>query len=212
MGKRIHNYFRKLGLPEDEAAALHHKYYTQYGLAVRGLMLHHEIDPVAYDKEVDGGLPLEQLLKPDPELRDMLTRMRGAKKWAFTNAGKYHATRVLNILGIHDQFAGLTYCDYAEPNFSCKPEIPYYEKAMREAQISDHTKCYLVDDSAPNIDTAKKLGWTTVHVAETLPSKHGHFQITDIHDLWRVVPEFWPGYGGAEGEGGVVGERVQGTV
>lgn len=40
------------------------------------------------DKEVDGGLPLEQLLKPDPELRNMLVRMKGAKKWAFTNAGQ----------------------------------------------------------------------------------------------------------------------------
>ncbi|KAJ3295042.1 hypothetical protein HK104_003047 [Borealophlyctis nickersoniae] len=185
-------YFTKLGLPDEEAAKLHQRYYTQYGLAVRGLVKHHQIDPVAYDEEVDGGLPLEQLLKPDPELREILATLQGAKKWAFTNAGRAHATRVLRTLGIEDQFAGLTYCDYSEPNFTCKPEIPYYERAMREAGISDHAKCYLVDDSASNIDTAKKLGWTTVHVADELPSDHGHHQILDIHQLPRVLPEFWP--------------------
>ena len=38
----------------------------------------------------------------------------------------------------------------------------------------------------------QKLGWRTVHVAEILPSTHGDFQITDIHDLHKVLPEFWP--------------------
>lgn len=60
MGERIHGifarnrrrlfltefseaYFVSLGLGEDEASELHHEYYKQYGLALRGLTRHHNI-------------------------------------------------------------------------------------------------------------------------------------------------------------------------
>lgn len=36
-------YFVSLGLEESRASELHHKYYTEYGLALRGLVRHHEI-------------------------------------------------------------------------------------------------------------------------------------------------------------------------
>lgn len=36
-------YFRTLGLDEEEAGALHLKYYREYGLAIRGLTRHHTI-------------------------------------------------------------------------------------------------------------------------------------------------------------------------
>ncbi|KAJ3116534.1 hypothetical protein HDU96_009422 [Phlyctochytrium bullatum] len=194
MGERIRDYFVQMGLSAEEAVNLHHHYFTEYGLAIRGLSppSNEEIDPVEYDRVVDGGLPLEKILKPDPELRRMLQEFTGARKWACTNAGLAHATRVLRILGVEDQFEGITYCDYSEPDFSCKPEKAFYVKAMREAGVERMEDCFFVDDSATNVDAAKKLGWTTVHVADTLPSTHGHYQITDIHDLPKVLPEFWP--------------------
>lgn len=60
MGERIHGmfahsryllflkafsgaYFVSLGIDEAEASELHHKYYKQYGLALRGLTRHHDI-------------------------------------------------------------------------------------------------------------------------------------------------------------------------
>lgn len=36
-------YFVAMGLHEEEASDLHLKYYKQYGLALRGLVHHHEI-------------------------------------------------------------------------------------------------------------------------------------------------------------------------
>lgn len=36
------------------------------------------------------------------------------------------------------------------------------------------------------------MGWTTVHLAEDASkSTHGDFQIDDIHDLPKVLPELW---------------------
>jgi pyrimidine and pyridine-specific 5'-nucleotidase len=64
MGKRIHgmidhflllsamtdkyiDYFVSMGFPEEEATELHHKYYTTYGLALRGLTRHHDVGTCA---------------------------------------------------------------------------------------------------------------------------------------------------------------------
>ncbi|KAI9009880.1 Haloacid dehalogenase-like hydrolase-domain-containing protein [Gaertneriomyces semiglobifer] len=194
MGRRIHAYFQKLDLPDEEASALHKRYYTEYGLAVRGLMKHHDVDPLAYDKEVDQSIPLQNYLKPDPELRKMLQSIRGVRKWAFTNAFKVHANRVLSLLQVDDQFEGLTYCNYRLPDFTSKPDPAYYHQAMKDAGVTDHRRCYLVDDAAKNIDAAKKLGWTTVHVTENPEAepKHGDFQIRNVKELPTVLPELWP--------------------
>ncbi|KAI6047407.1 pyrimidine 5-nucleotidase [Pisolithus marmoratus] len=161
MGQRIHAYFVSMGLDEDEASDLHFKYYTQYGLALRGLARHHDIDPLDFDRKCDGTLPLEELIQPNPKLRRLfedLDRTR-VRIWALTNAYKNHANRVLTILNLHDQIEGVVFCDYENPNFTCKPEPEYYHNAMKEAGISDPSKCLFVDDSKQNVVAAKKLGW-----------------------------------------------------
>ncbi|KAF9247306.1 pyrimidine 5-nucleotidase [Melanogaster broomeanus] len=161
MGQRIHAYFVSLGLDEDEASELHYKYYTQYGLALRGLTRHHDIDPLDFDQKCDGTLPLEDCIKPDPKLRKLFEDLDRTKVrvWALTNAYKNHANRVLGILNLQDQIEGLVYCDYEQPNFTCKPEPEYYHNAMKMANVSDPSKCLFVDDSKLNVIAAKQLGW-----------------------------------------------------
>ncbi|KAI8381530.1 pyrimidine 5'-nucleotidase [Radiomyces spectabilis] len=191
MRERIVKYIKDLGIPEEDAIVLRNRYHLDYGLALRGLLKHHQVDPIDYDEKVDQSLPLESVMKPDPALKDMLSKLK-MKKWVFTNAYQPHATRVLNILGIADEFDGMTFCDYRIPNFDCKPEVSFYHKAMAHAGISDPTLCYLVDDSAANIDAAKQLGWKTVHLADDASqSHHGDYQIEDIHELPNVLPELW---------------------
>ena len=38
-----------------------------------------------------------------------------------------HAMRVLKILNVDDLVDGLVFCEYSDPNFSCKPEREYYD-------------------------------------------------------------------------------------
>lgn len=188
---RIVEYFVRMGMSEKEAKELRAKYHMDYGLALRGLQKHHVVDPIQYDKEVDGSLPLDDIMKPDPVLREMLTGLK-MKKWIFTNAYYPHAERCVKLLGIDDQFDGMTFADYRIPDFACKPEIEAYKKAMEEAGVKDPSLCYLVDDSAANVDAAKSLGWTAIHVTDDLEgSKHGDYQITTIHDLPKVLPHLW---------------------
>jgi len=37
------DYFVGLGISHEEASDLHHRYYVQYGLALRGLTRHHDV-------------------------------------------------------------------------------------------------------------------------------------------------------------------------
>lgn len=88
MGERIHAYFLSLGLSDEEASALHLQYYKTYGLALRGLVRHHSIDPLDFDKKCDQSLPLEEMIRPDPAIRSLLQSIDRSKVrvWALTNA------------------------------------------------------------------------------------------------------------------------------
>jgi pyrimidine and pyridine-specific 5'-nucleotidase len=147
MAKLIDEYFSThLNLKWDDAVKLHKEYYTNYGLAIEGLVRHHEIDPLDYNSKVDDALPLENVIKLDPELRKLIQDIDKSKVtlWLFTNAYVTHAKRVVRLLGVDDLFDGLTFCNYGETPFVCKPQTRMFEKAMREAGISNFGDCYFV--------------------------------------------------------------------
>ncbi|KAF8639633.1 hypothetical protein AX17_000898 [Amanita inopinata Kibby_2008] len=169
MGERIHAYFVSLGLSHGEASELHHQYYTQYGLALRGLIRHHDVDPLDFDRQCDGSLPLEEMIKFDPKLVKLFEDIDRTKAhvWALTNAYKPHAQRVLRILRIEHLIDGLFYCDYRMKDFLCKPEPEFYKLAMQQAGITDPSKCYFVDDNIGNVKAAHAQGWgNCVHFCE----------------------------------------------
>lgn len=147
MADLIDQYFSKhLEIPWDEAVKLHKQYYTNYGLAIEGLVRHHQIDPLDYNDKVDDALPLENIIKYDPELRELLEDIdrTKVKTWLFTNAYVNHGKRVVRLLGIEDLFEGLTYCNYAEQPLLCKPHPDMYKKAMKEAGVERPEDCFFV--------------------------------------------------------------------
>src|SRR5262245_6743052 len=110
----IDEYFAKnLSLSWEEAVKLHKEYYQNYGLAIEGLVRHHQIDPLDYNSKVDDALALDDIITPNPELRRLLEDVDRSKvrMWLFTNAYVTHGKRVVRLLGIEDLFEGMTYCD-----------------------------------------------------------------------------------------------------
>lgn len=87
---RIQAYFMSLGLSAEDAEHLHKHYYHEYGLAIRGLVRHHDIDAMDYDRQCDASLPLEELLSPAPDLKRMLAAIDTSRMrvFALTNAYK----------------------------------------------------------------------------------------------------------------------------
>lgn len=67
MGVLIKSYFLQIGLEEVEANALHMKYYSEYGLAIRGLVKHHKVDPLHYDLNCDSALPVSLISHPNSD-------------------------------------------------------------------------------------------------------------------------------------------------
>ncbi|KAL0264911.1 putative suppressor of disruption of TFIIS [Diplodia seriata] len=198
MSDLIDKYFQShLSLTQEEANTLHMKYYKDYGLAIEGLVRHHKVDPLEYNSKVDDALPLEKVIKPNPQLRKMLEDIDRDKVrlWLFTNAYLNHGKRVVKLLGIEDLFEGITYCDYGAEKFVCKPHEDMFQKAMEEAGVERVEECYFVDDSASNVRAAKELGWTAVHFVESTESapaqQASQYQIKHLEELRTIFPQFF---------------------
>lgn len=202
----IHRYFKQhLQLSDEEADKLHMHYYKQYGLALEGLVREHRVDALEYNKVVDDALPLEKILVPNPDLRDMLLRMKASKKvdklWLFTNAYRNHGLRVIHLLGLGDVFDGLTYCDYNSFPLTCKPMEKSFSRALKQAGDIRPENAYFVDDSEINVKAAQHLQWKQVihyvemdsdlpQDGELYPSLGIHL-IRDILDIEKVCPDLF---------------------
>lgn len=201
MQEYIHDYFvRTLDVSDEDAYKLHQEYYKSYGLAIQGLVKYHKIDALEYNEKVDDALPLQDILKPDPELRKLLLNLKESgtvtRLWLFTNAYKNHAKRVIALLGIGDLFDGLSYCDYSQDSLVCKPMKESFDKAMYEAGVTKYENCYFVDDSSANVKTAVGLGFKkVVHFLERDEDLEngidGSLLIRDILELPKVLPELF---------------------
>ncbi|KIV98118.1 pyrimidine 5'-nucleotidase [Exophiala mesophila] len=195
----INKYFTThLDIPPDEATRLHLQYYKDYGLAIEGLSRFHKIDPLDFNREVDDALPLDDLLSPDPVVRQVLESFdkTKVKMWLFTNAHINHGRRVVKLLGIEDLFEGITYCDYSQSPLVPKPLPAMFDKAEREAGATGHdpSNIYYVDDSFLNCEAAFARGWVnTVHLVEpqvpSPPDQASRYQISHLGQLLELFPE-----------------------
>ncbi|KAK3318374.1 Haloacid dehalogenase-like hydrolase-domain-containing protein [Apodospora peruviana] len=198
MAQLIDEYFAKhLSLPWDDAVRLHKEYYQNYGLAIEGLVRHHQIDPLEYNAKVDDALPLEDVIKPRPELKKLLADIDRSKVklWLLTNAYINHARRVIRLLEVDEFFEGITYCDYSSVPLVCKPHPDMYAKAMEEAGVERNEDCLFVDDSYINCKKSQELGWTTAHlVEEGVPEPKtpaSKYQIRHLEELRSTFPQFF---------------------
>lgn len=207
----IHQYFKQtLQLDDEEAHRLHIEYYTQYGLALEGLVRHHKVDALAYNTQVDDALALKDVLEPNPALRAMLHRVNPRfRRWLLTNAYRNHALRCVLLVGIGDCFDGLTFCDYAKLPIVCKPMDPYFADAFAKANVGNLAECYFVDDSGLNCRAGLDLGigtvihyvevdseWEALQASDLFPRYYeaggragGIKVIRDILELETTVPE-----------------------
>ncbi|ODV59526.1 nucleotidase, partial [Ascoidea rubescens DSM 1968] len=201
MQRAIQNYIsQELNLSSDDAIGLNLKYYQEYGLAIQGLKTLHSIDALEYNRKVDDALPLHDIIKKDLVLRNILIKLKNknVKLWLFTNAYKNHALKVISLLGIADLFDGLTYCDYAQENFLCKPYKMMFLKAINDSGVvNSQENAYFIDDSRLNCLKAKEYNFfkKVFHLIED-ESEYNDcadncILIKDIHDLTTVVPELF---------------------
>ncbi len=146
------------GLSRDEAYGLQKQYLVEHGLTLRGLMLHHDVDPDVYHARFHD-MPLDGLV-PDLDLRMSLVRLPG-RRLVFTNADDVHAARVLDQLGIADLFEDVFHI--ASAAFEPKPSPVAFERIIA-AHAIEPARTAFFEDSERNLAPAADLGMTTVLV------------------------------------------------
>lgn len=155
MGEYVANL---LGLPFEEARKVQKTYFRTFGTTLRGLMLRHGIDPVAYlDFVHDIDLTV---IDPSPALDAALAAIEGPKT-IFTNASRGHARQIIERLGIARHFEGIF--DIHDADYVPKPEAATFERFIRNHAIRP-AEAILFEDTAANLAPAAARGMTTVLV------------------------------------------------
>lgn len=104
-------------------------------------------------------VPLD-LLTPDAELRAALEPLPG-RRLVFTNGSQWHAERVLERLGIADQFNDVFHTEAA--GLIAKPDPRAFDALLQAHDITPRTTAFF-EDRAVNLKPAAALGMTTVLV------------------------------------------------
>ena len=167
--ERIQSYLRDvLGVPHEEAHALQHRLFIEYGTTLRGLQVERDVDMHHYLAWVHS-VDLSDHMKPDPALRKALESLP-QPKWIYTNASVAHAENVLGLMNLRDLFEGII--DVVATAPYCKPQPGSDAIALKLAGDPAPETCLFLDDRENNLDTARELGIHTVLVKPGAKSSH----------------------------------------
>ena len=149
---------RLLGCDRIEAKTVQKKHFHEHGTTLAGLMKEHGVDPHDFLEDVHD-IPLDRV-QCDERLARLLPRLPG-RRFVFTNGDAPYARRVLEKIGVSDQFEDLH--DIHASSYRPKPDPHGYELLCERFGI-DPTRALLADDMVQNLAPAKALGMTTVWV------------------------------------------------
>lgn len=173
-----------LQLDEAAANALRAEYWRRYGATLTGLMKHHDTDPEHFLWHTHQFPQLRQMVVRQPRLRHVLQGLPG-RKVVFSNAPEQYAQAVLKLLRVDDLFEDVFAIEHSR--YKPKPQRAGFRYLLRKYHVHG-AQCVMVEDSAENLLTAKRLGMRTVWVS-TAPHTPPHVdvKIRAVLDLPRVL-------------------------
>ena len=172
----------RLQVPQSEVSDFRRKYFLRYGTTLRGLMLHHQVEPMDFLRFVHD-VPVKDFLSIDLDLRRSLEEIT-SRKIIFTNSDEAHATRILDALGIRDLFEKIF--DIEAMGFIPKPNPEAYQAVLNYAGVSPE-ECLLIDDMERNLKPAKALGMRTVLIGTGEPAEDTYHAIVNIKELNQAL-------------------------
>src|SRR3954467_8386738 len=149
---------RLLGCAPAEGKTVQKAHFHAHGTTLAGLMKEHDVDPHDFLAQVHD-IPLDRV-STDERLARLLPRLPG-RRFVFTNGDAPYARRVLEAIGVRDQFDHLH--DIHASSYRPKPDPHGYELLCDQFGI-DPAHALLADDMAQNLAPAKALGMTTIWV------------------------------------------------
>jgi putative hydrolase of the HAD superfamily len=152
---------RFLNVDEAEATRLREFYWRRYGATLLGLMRHHDADPRHFLHHTHQFPDLHRLVVTERGLKAMLQRLPG-RKIIFSNAPLIYTEAVLAISGIRCCFDAVYSVERLR--FQPKPAMAGFLRVLRGEGLNARS-CVMVEDTLPNLKTAKRLGMKTVWVS-----------------------------------------------
>jgi len=168
---------RTLNLDEAQADSLRVRYWRTYGTTLKGLMLHHGLEPEGFLAEVHD-IQAEELLQPDLALDAALARLPG-RKVIHTNGIREHAERILNALGVLHHFAAIY--DIRFDAYTPKPCAATLAKLIRSEGATPE-RTLVIDDMPDNLQAARELGCKTLLISHR-PDGRWDFHLPSCHHL-----------------------------
>jgi putative hydrolase of the HAD superfamily len=181
---RIESYMaEQLSIPLAEIPVLRQEYLAKYGTTMQGLYRHYEIDRDDFMFYVHD-IPIDTMIGANTALADMLAQLPQSK-WILTNSTIAHSRRVLDALGVSDNFAGIL--DSKSLGYRSKPDAAVYPLALEHIG-QDATHVLFIDDQGVNLEPAKRLGAGTILVGSASPHPAADHSIQRIEDLLVAMP------------------------
>lgn len=173
-----------LGLDEEAAGALRMHYWRRYGATLSGMMKHHGTDPGRFLHDTHQFPDLGAMVLRRPRLRYALRALPG-RKLVFSNAPQQYACDVLRLLRVDDLFDDVFAIE--QSRYCPKPQVGGFVRLLRRHRL-DPARCVMVEDSAENLQTAKRLGMRTIWVDAT-PRAPAYVdaKVRDITELPRLL-------------------------
>ncbi|MDD2701995.1 MAG: pyrimidine 5'-nucleotidase [Sideroxydans sp.] len=173
-----------LKLSVKEANDLRIDYWQRYGATLTGLMKHHGTDPDHFLWHTHQFPRLPEMVLREPRLRWALKRLPG-RKLVFSNAPAHYARAVLKLMQVDDLFDDVFAIEQAR--YRPKPETAGFRRLLRKHGLHA-AQCVMVEDSAENLRTAKRLGMHTVWVSRAPRTpRYVDVKINGVLELPRVM-------------------------
>jgi len=182
MDERMTTYVaQELGVDRPTADRLRIEYWRRYGTTLRGMMLHHGMQPepfLAYVHDIG----VEDVLEPDTVLADALLRLPG-RKVIHTNGTREHAERVLCALGVSGQFDAIY--DIRFNSYIPKP-CKRTLRMLLKLECTPPSRAVVIDDMEDNLAIARELGSKTALVSEKSSANGWDYHIPSARQLAAI--------------------------
>lgn len=172
-----------LALDRAAADALRVHYWKRYGATLTGLIRHYGTDPWHFLTETHRFESLRAVMVFDRALKAMLRRLPGVKI-VFSNGPRAYAAAVVRAMGLVTRFDAVFGIE--DMGFHPKPGIRAYRQLLFAHRL-DPRRCVMVEDTAENLRTAKRLGMRTVWVSRSLKAPgYVDYKLTSVLGLRRL--------------------------
>jgi len=155
-----------LDISLEDASSLRESYWERYGATLKGLIKHHNINPIDFLSVTHNLQDFNKLVHPENNLKKTLSKIQG-RKIIYTNAPKTYTNKILKISKIFELFDEIFTIE--DSNFIPKPDQGMMDTFLKKYNISEG---FFIDDVKENLIAAKNSGLTTIWITneENQPS------------------------------------------